>query len=89
MQAPWQYPADLHLIYWLEANGYNYDVITDEDVNYDGVARLKGYNVVITGSHPEHNSGPQLDALHNYTQQGGGLAKLREVASRFDLVGRE
>jgi len=73
MQAPWQYPADLHLIYWLEANGYNYDVITDEDVNYDGVARLKGYNVVITGSHPEHNSGPQLDALHNYTQQGGRL----------------
>lgn len=72
-QAPWQYPADLHLIYWLEANGYNYDVITDEDVNYDGLARLKGYNVVITGSHPEHNSGPQLDALHNYTQQGGRL----------------
>jgi len=73
MQAPWQYPADLHLIYWLEANGYNYDVITDEDVNYDGLARLKGYNVVISGSHPEHNSGPQLDALHNYTQQGGRL----------------
>jgi N,N-dimethylformamidase len=73
MQAPWQYPADLHLIYWLEVNGYNYDVITDEDVNYDGLARLKGYNVVITGSHPEHNSGPQLDALHNYTQQGGRL----------------
>lgn len=73
MQAPWQYPADLHLIYWLETLGYNYDVITDEDVNYDGLARLKNYNVVITGSHPEHNSGPQLDALHNYTQQGGRL----------------
>ncbi|MHB0991810.1 MAG: N,N-dimethylformamidase beta subunit family domain-containing protein [Burkholderiales bacterium] len=72
-QAPWQYPADLHLIYWLEVNGYNYDVITDEDVSYDGLARLKGYNVVITGSHPEHNSGPQLDALHNYTQQGGRI----------------
>lgn len=73
MQAPWQYPADLHLIYWLETLGYKYDVITDEDVNYDGLARLKGYNVVITGSHPEHNSGPQLDALHDYTQQGGRL----------------
>ena len=73
MQAPWQYPADLHLIYWLETMGYKYDVITDEDVNYDGLARLKGYNVVITGSHPEHNSGPQLDALHDYTQQGGRL----------------
>ena len=73
MQAPWQYPADLHLICWLETMGYDYDVITDEDVHYDGLALLEQYNVIITGSHPEHNSGPQLDALHNYTQQGGRL----------------
>jgi len=73
MQAPWQYPADLHLICWLEKMGYEYDCFTDEDVNYDGLARLEEYNVIITGSHPEHNSGPQLDALHNYTQQGGRL----------------
>ncbi|MCW0182359.1 MAG: LamG domain-containing protein [Zavarzinia sp.] len=72
-QAPWQYPADLHLIYWLETMGYDYDVFTDEDVTYDGLARLENYNVIITGSHPEHNSGPQLDALHNYTQRGGRL----------------
>ncbi|MBT7292184.1 MAG: LamG domain-containing protein [Rhodospirillaceae bacterium] len=73
MQAPWQYPADLHLIYWLNKLGYKYDIITDEDVNYDGLARLENYNVVITGSHPEHNTGPQLDALHDYTEQGGRL----------------
>lgn len=73
MQAPWQYPADLHLICWLEQMGYDYDCITDEDVNYDGLARLENYNVVITGSHPEHNTGTQLDALHDYTQQGGRL----------------
>jgi N,N-dimethylformamidase len=72
-QAPWQYPADLHLIYWLETMGYDYDVFTDEDLTYEGLARLENYNVVITGSHPEHNSGPQLDALHNYTQRGGRL----------------
>jgi N,N-dimethylformamidase len=72
-QAPWQYPADLHLIYWLETMGYDYDVITDEDVTYGGLARLQNYNVVITGSHPEHNTGDQLDALHNYTQRGGRL----------------
>ncbi len=73
MQSPWQYPADLHLICWLEQMGYDYDCITDEDVTYDGLARIENYNVIITGSHPEHNSGPQLDALHNYTQQGGRL----------------
>ncbi len=72
-QAPWQYPADLHLIYWLETMGYDYDVFTDEDLTYDGVARIENYNVIMTGSHPEHNSGPQLDALHNYTQRGGRL----------------
>lgn len=72
-QAPWQYPADLHLIYWLETMGYEYDCITDEDITYDGLARLENYNVIITGSHPEHNSGTQLDALHNYTQRGGRL----------------
>ncbi|MBB6468000.1 N,N-dimethylformamidase [Aminobacter lissarensis] len=72
-QAPWQYPADLHLVCWLESMGYRYDCITDEDVHYGGLARLEQYNVVITGSHPEHNTGAQLDALHNYTQQGGRL----------------
>ena len=72
-QAPWQYPADLHLIYWLETMGYDYDVFTDEDVTYEGIARLENYNVLITGSHPEHNTGTQLDALHNYTQRGGRL----------------
>jgi N,N-dimethylformamidase len=72
-QAPWQYPADLHLIYWLEKMGYDYDVFTDEDANYDGLARFEQYNVIISGSHPEHNSGKQLDALHNYTQRGGRI----------------
>lgn len=71
MQAPWQYPADLHLICWLEQLGYDYDVITDEDVSYDGLKRIEGYNVLITGSHPEHNDGPWLDAVHAYKQRGG------------------
>ena len=75
-QAPWQYNADLHLIYWLDKMGYDYEVFTDEDVTYEGLARLNRYNVVLTGSHPEHNSGPQIDALHNYTQAGGRLMYL-------------
>lgn len=72
-QAPWQYPADLHLIYWLEQMGYEYDVITDEDVSYDGLRLIEQYNVILTGSHPEHNTGSQLDALHDYKQRGGRL----------------
>jgi N,N-dimethylformamidase len=72
-QSPWQYPADLYIIYWLETMGYEYDIITDEDVAYDGLRRLEPYNVVITGSHPEHNVGGQIDAIHDYTQRGGRL----------------
>ncbi|SNB78804.1 N,N-dimethylformamidase [Arboricoccus pini] len=75
-QAPWQYPADLHLIYWLDVMGYDYEVFTDEDLTYEGLSRLSRYNVVLTGSHPEHNSGPQIDALHDYTQRGGRLMYL-------------
>ena len=33
MNVPWQFPADLSIIAWLEASGYDYDVITDEDLH--------------------------------------------------------
>jgi N,N-dimethylformamidase len=70
-QAPWQFPADLHLIDWLTEMGYEFDVITDEDISYDGLERIEGYNVLITGSHPEHKDGPYLDAIHAYKERGG------------------
>ena len=70
-QSPWQFSGDLHLIYWLEKMGYEYDVITDEDMTYDGLRLLEGYNVVMTGMQPEHIDGHQLDALQNYKQRGG------------------
>ena len=33
---PWQFNADLHLVDWLDAQGYEYDVATDEDVQREG-----------------------------------------------------
>jgi N,N-dimethylformamidase len=75
-QGPWGYSADLHLIYWLDRMGYDYEVFTDEDVTYEGLKRLWRYNVILTGSHPEHVAGSQLDALHNYTERGGRLMYL-------------
>lgn len=70
-QAPWQFPADLHLIDWLTEMGYEFDVITDEDIVFDGLERLEGYNVLLTGSHPEHHDGRYLDAIHAYKERGG------------------
>ena len=75
-QAPWQFNADLHLIDWLTELGYDFDVITDEDISYDGLERIEGYNVLLTGSHPEHKDGPYLDAIHAYKERGGRLVYL-------------
>ena len=70
-QAPWQFNADLHLIDWLNQLGYDFDVITDEDISYDGLERIEDYNVLLTGSHPEHKDGRYLDAIHAYKDRGG------------------
>jgi N,N-dimethylformamidase len=72
-QAPWQFNADLHLVDWLVEMGYDFDVITDEDLSYDGLERIEGYNVVLTGTHPEHVDGAILDALQAYKDRGGRL----------------
>jgi len=65
------FPADTHLIAWLEASGYAYDVITDEDLDREGVDLVKPYPVVLTGSHPEYHTGAMLDALEAYRDGGG------------------
>ena len=48
--------ADTHLIDWLEVKGFEVDVITDEDLHFEGAALLKPYKVVLTGTHPEYYS---------------------------------
>jgi N,N-dimethylformamidase len=72
----WQFNADLHLTDWLERKGFAYDVITDEDLHEEGFDLLKGYRVVLTGSHPEYYSTRMLDAVTRYTQEGGRLMYL-------------
>ena len=72
----WGLPADLHLIDWLEASGFDYDVITDEDLNREGAAVLRPYHVVLTGSHPEYYSAAMLDGIEDYLTAGGRLMYL-------------
>ena len=66
-----QLPADLHFIDWMEAKKHAYDVISDEDLHWEGASLLKSYKVVLTGSHPEYWSGPMLDAVEQYLERGG------------------
>ena len=70
------YNADTHLTDWLEAQGFDFDVITDEDLDRDGLALLRPYRVVLTGTHPEYTSTAMWDALETYTEQGGRLMYL-------------
>ncbi|MDX2155456.1 MAG: DUF6605 domain-containing protein [Hyphomicrobiaceae bacterium] len=65
------FPADTHLIAWLEAKGYSYDVITDKELDEEGVDLLRQYPVVMTGSHPEYHTPAMLDALEAYRDGGG------------------
>ena len=71
--ATWQFPADLSIIGWLESMNYNYDVITDEDLHREGVAALKPYRVVLTGTHNEYYSERMMDATEDYLAAGGRL----------------
>ena len=65
--------ADLYFVDWLEAKGFQYDIITDEDLHSEGEQLLAPYRVVVTGSHPEYYSEAMLDAVAGYTGNGGRL----------------
>ena len=73
---PWQFPADLSIIAWLEHLGYDYEVLTDEDLHRDGVAALAPYKVVINGTHAEYYSERMLDATEDYLAGGGRVLYL-------------
>jgi N,N-dimethylformamidase len=68
--------ADLMLVDWMERKGFAHDVLTDEDLHFDGLPLLSPYKVVLTGCHPEYWTGPMLDALEAYLAQGGRLMYL-------------
>jgi len=68
--------GDLYLVDWLETKGFGCDVITDEDLNHQGLELLRDYRVLLTGTHPEYTTGAMLSALEQYLGQGGRLMYL-------------
>ncbi|MEK1892469.1 MAG: N,N-dimethylformamidase beta subunit family domain-containing protein [Rhizobium sp.] len=70
------FPADSHLTDWLEEKGFAFDVITDEDLDRDGLAALSPYDVVLTGTHPEYHTRRTVEALIAYREAGGDLMYL-------------
>jgi N,N-dimethylformamidase len=74
--APRHLGADLYLIDWLHARGFQFDVLTDHDLHCRGEEGLVGYNVVMTGSHPEYVSERILDSLEAHLGGGGRMMYL-------------
>jgi N,N-dimethylformamidase len=74
--ALWQYNADTHLFDWLDHQGIDYDVVTDEDLHADGYELIKDYRVILTGTHPEYHSTAMWDAMSQWLGNGGRLMYL-------------
>ena len=70
------FQADSHLLSWLDAMNIDFDIITDREVHTEGVACIAGYDMLLTGSHPEYHTAQTLDALHAYRDTGGHLSYL-------------
>jgi len=73
MGTTWQFPADLSIVAWLEHRGYDYDIITDEDIDREGIDCLRPYKAMLTGTHPEYVSERMLDATEDWVAEGGRL----------------
>ena len=90
--APHNLPVDLHLLKFCHSNGIAFDLITDHDLHADGIAALKGRQMVMTGSHPEYMTVEMEDALRQFAAEGGSIAYLGgngfccAVAMRDDLM---
>lgn len=69
----WQFQADLQIVDWLDKCGRAFDVVTDQDLNRDGLELLSRYACVMTGSHPEYPTRRMLDAYGDYVDNGGRL----------------
>ncbi|NQV61750.1 MAG: N,N-dimethylformamidase large subunit [Alphaproteobacteria bacterium] len=70
------FPADSHLLTWLDQQGIDYDIITDQELHDDGYAALQPYRAVTTGSHPEYHTAQTLDAIEAYRDGGGNFMYL-------------
>jgi N,N-dimethylformamidase len=69
----WNLSMDLCLIDWLDAQGIEYDVVSDHDLHAMGAALLAPYRLVMTGSHPEYFTLEMLQALDAHLGAGGRL----------------
>jgi N,N-dimethylformamidase len=74
--SPRHFSADLAILGWLDRQAVSYDVATDDDLHRAGASILDGYQVVITGNHPEYYTAAMLAELERFVHRGGRLMYL-------------
>jgi len=67
----YNFPTDTHITAFLEHFGHEYDVITDELVDEEGLELLNQYDVIISSTHPEYTTIRIVNSIMNYTAKGG------------------
>ncbi|WP_420626980.1 N,N-dimethylformamidase beta subunit family domain-containing protein [Candidatus Poriferisodalis sp.] len=72
----WNFTPDTDINAFLEHLEVGHDIVTDEDLHFEGLAAIAPYRVLVTGSHPEYWSTAMLDALADWQRQGGRLMYL-------------
>jgi N,N-dimethylformamidase len=89
----WNFPADLLILSWLDEQGLECEIVTDDDLDRDGPGALAPYRCVLTGGHPEYHTDRSLDAVEGFLEQGGRLVYLGgngfywRVATHVDFPG--
>jgi N,N-dimethylformamidase len=67
----YNFTEDTHVTAFLEHFGHDYDVITDELVDEEGLELLKQYDVIISSTHPEYVTVRMLNDIGTFTADGG------------------
>jgi N,N-dimethylformamidase len=68
--------ADLFLVDWLEHFGFEFDIITDEDLHAEGEGLLAGYKAVVIPTHSEYWSFEMIKGAQAYLRAGGRMLHL-------------
>lgn len=68
--------ADLYLTDWLEKFGFDYDILTDEDLHNEGAELLAGYKAIVIPTHSEYWTLAMIEGGQSYLQDGGRMLHL-------------
>lgn len=67
----YNFAQDTHITAFLEHLGIEYDILTEELVDREGIGLLSQYSVVCSATHPEYITAGIFDAYTQYTAEGG------------------